>query len=184
MNAINLIFVLDVTINYILLAGAAWSIVKPQTRIWPPPKKGSWQHVVTWILFCLAFSAMGILVVVDWNTWVLPNEIRYFIGLPSIAFGTFLVSWGIAALGVANTSGLRDRFVMAGPYRHTRNPQYLGDIILFVGISLLSNSLFVIVGHLLIIGVFLLTPLCEEVWLEEQYGDNYLQYKSQTPRFL
>jgi len=36
----------------------------------------------------------------------------------------------------------------------------------------------------LLILIFLITPVVEEVWLEEQYGEDYLKYKQTTPRFL
>jgi protein-S-isoprenylcysteine O-methyltransferase Ste14 len=57
-------------------------------------------------------------------------------------------------------------------------------VILFVGIILLSNSLYLAIVHVLGAIVFLITPLAEEVWLEKQYGEQYIQYKNATPRFL
>jgi len=95
-----------------------------------------------------------------------------------------LVSWGINTLGTKNTSGLEGGFISAGPYRFTRNPQYLGDMILFLGLSLISNSLFLWITHILLILVFVLTPLAEETWLEDLYGEAYTEYKKGTPRFL
>ena len=89
-----------------------------------------------------------------------------------------------ATLGIQNTSGIKKEFVSSGPYRFTRNPQYLGDVILFVGITLLSNSLYLAIVHVLGAMVFLITPLAEEVWLKKQYGEQYIQYERATPRFL
>jgi len=87
-------------------------------------------------------------------------------------------------LGRANTSGLSEGFVRSGPYRFTRNPQYLGDIALFIGLSLIANSLYLWVTHGLLILVFILTPLAEESWLEEQYGQPYRDYRRDTPSWL
>ena len=178
------IFLADVAINYILLLGVVWSIVFPEKRIWPPPKKWSWQYSITWTLFYVAFISNALLVVLDWNTWVIPYEIRYFIGVPVTIVGALLVTWGMTTLGIKNTYGLKNGFVLNGPYRYTRNPQYLGDMILFIGISLISNSLYVAVVHLLLILVFLITPCAEEVWLEKQYGEEYIKYKRNTARFF
>ncbi len=177
-------FLIDVAINYILLVGVVWSIACPAKRIWPPPAKRSWQHATTWALFYLAFICNALLLFLDWNTWVIPFEIRYYIGVPVILIGSSLVTWGIATLGIKNTSGIRDGFILSGPYRYTRNPQYTGDMLLFLGISLVSNSLYVLVVHLLMILVFLLTPFAEEVWLEKQYGEDYKSYKMKTARFF
>jgi protein-S-isoprenylcysteine O-methyltransferase Ste14 len=57
-------------------------------------------------------------------------------------------------------------------------------VILFAGIILLSNSLYLAIVHVLGGIVFLITPLAEEGWLEQQYGEHYIQYKRATPRFL
>ena len=70
----------------------------------------------------------------DWNTWVIPYEIRVFIGVPITIIGALLLTWGIVTLGIKNTYGLREGFILSGPYRYTRNLQYLGDMILFIGI--------------------------------------------------
>jgi protein-S-isoprenylcysteine O-methyltransferase Ste14 len=57
-------------------------------------------------------------------------------------------------------------------------------VILFAGITLLSNSLYLAIVHVLGGIVFLITPLAEEGWLEQQYGEQYIRYKSATPRFF
>ncbi len=178
------IFLADVVINYVLLFGVVWSIVFPEKRIWPPPKKWSWQYSTTWVLFYAAFISNVLLVVLDWNTWVIPYEIRFHIGIPTTVIGALLVTWGIVTLGIKNTSGLRTGFILSGPYCYTRNPQYLGDMILFIGISFVSNSLYVAVVHILMILVFLFTPFAEESWLEKQYGEKYKNYKRNTARFF
>ncbi len=57
-------------------------------------------------------------------------------------------------------------------------------MILFVGLSLIANSLYLWVTHVLTIMVFAVTPLAEETWLEDQYGEEYTEYKRGTSRFL
>ena len=183
-NIKEIIFFADVAIHYILLLGVIWSLFFPEKRIWPPPKKGSLQYSTTWLLFYVVVILNVLLVVMDWDTWIIPNEIRFIIGIPITAVGAFFVTWGIANLGIKNTYGLKNGFISSGPYHYTRNPQYLGDTIIFIGISLISNSLYVLVVHLLMILVFAITPLIEEVWLEEQYGEKYNDYKRNTSRFL
>ena len=178
------IFIADVIANYCMLFGVIWSIVKPEQRIWPPPKKWSWQYTTTWVIFYIAIILNVLLLFLDWNTWIIPNEIRFFIGIPIILIGTLFVSWGILTLGIKNTYGLKDGFILSGPYRYTRNPQYLGDIILFMGISILSNSMYVTIVHILLSLVFIFASFTEEAWLENQYGEEYNKYKSNTERFI
>ena len=170
------LFLIDVMAHYALLVGVVWSIILPQKR--------SWQHATTWILFYLIFAIHIALIFLDWNSWVFTSYARLLLGVPLVLVGAGFVSWGILTLGVKNTSGVKGGFINAGPYQHTRNPQYLGDIFIFLGVILISNSLYVLITHALTIFVFLLTPLTEEIWLEEQYGDIYLEYKRNTTRFI
>ena len=178
------LFLVDLVCLYILLIGITWSVSFPKRRIWPSPKKASWQYFITWLLFYIIFSLNFILVFVDWNSWIFSNPFRFLIAIPLIILGSLLVSCGISTLGTKNTSGIKKQFITLGPYRYTRNPQYLGDIILFLGITILANSLYVLIIHVLLSFVFIITPWAEESWLEDQYGEIYLEYKKQTPRFL
>ena len=178
------IFILDVILNYILLLGLAFSILFPKKRIWPPPQKCSWQYWATWIFYYLVLCLNATLILLDWNTWFIPKEVRFFVGVPVVIIGIFLAISGMRTLGLKNTLGLRDKFVVSGIYCFTRNPQYLGDIFFLLGIALVANSLYVFVVHLLAILVFLFTPFSEELWLEKQYGSPYKDYKKSTARFF
>ena len=180
----DLLFAIDVVILLALLIGAVWSVAFTERRIWPPPHRHSWQYILTLACFYSVFIINAVLFVLDWNTWIFRSELRLILGVPLVAIGALLVSLGVATLGFGNTSGLKQGFVSAGPYRFTRNPQYLGDIILFVGLSAIVNSLYLWIAHALIILVFLIAPLAEEIWLEDQYGEVYRDYKSCTSRFL
>ncbi len=180
----NVLFTANAVTLVVLLIGAVWSVAFPEKRIWPPPRKHSWQHMLTWACFYLVFIFNAALFVLDWNSWLFESEIRLVLGIPLALIGGLLVSWGVATLGVRNTSGLKAGFVSSGPYRFTRNPQYLGDMILFIGLSVIVNSLYLWITHALMILVFAIAPLAEETWLEDQYGEVYREYKRATSRFL
>ena len=180
----GILFVLDLAVHYVLLFGIVWSVAIPNKRIWPPPKKRSWQYIITWMLFYSAFILNGSFILLDWNTWLFTHNFRFFLGIPIAAIGSLLVSWGVVTLGTKNTSGLKDGFIIKGPYKFTRNPQYLGDMLLFAGVILISNSLYVLITNVLLMLVFAITPLAEEVWLEKIYKEEYKKYKAKTTRFL
>lgn len=178
------IFALDLISLYILLVGISLSVLVPAKRIWPPLKKKSWQYVLSWSFYSFSFVANGSLMILDWNEWIMTGIYRFFIAGPLVVIGGTLFSWGMKTLGKKSTSGLKNQLITDGPYRFTRNPQYLGGIILFMGIVILANSLQVLVTHVLLSLVFCIAPLAEEPWLEENYGEAYKKYKGQTPRFL
>jgi protein-S-isoprenylcysteine O-methyltransferase Ste14 len=181
---VDTIFAADVGILIVLLAGAIWSVAFPERRLWPPPAKGSWQYRLTWIFFYSVFGLNAGLLIFDWNAWILQSNLRFVIGLPLAVLGTLLLIWGVNTLGTRNTSGIKNGFITTGPYAFTRNPQYLGDMVLFIGLSFIANSAHLWITHLLTILVFTVTPLAEEAWLEGVYGEDYAQYKRRTSRFL
>jgi protein-S-isoprenylcysteine O-methyltransferase Ste14 len=175
---------MDVVSLIVLLVCIIFSVGKPDSRIWPPPKKTSWQHSLAWILFYLVFGINTLIIFLDWNSWIFSNPLRFVVGIPLSLLGSSLLLWGIRHLGVINTSGVAEGFIKSGPYRFTRNPQYLGDMVLFLGLSILTNSLYLWITHILLILVFLITPLAEEDWLRKQYGSTYQTYLEETSRFL
>ena len=180
----NILFGVAVVILVAALAGAVWSIAVPEKRLWPPPSRRSWPYVLNWTGFCVVCAINVLLLLMYWNSWVFPTPLRFLAGVPLVVLGGLLALWGTVAAGWRNTSGLRDGFVSSGPYRFSRNPQYVGDIILFVGVSVIANSLLLWITHLLLALLFLVAPLAEEPWLEEQYGEAYREYRGRVRRFL
>ena len=177
------LFLANVGAQLVLLLGAVWCIAVPDRRVYPMTQRSGWLYVM-WALFYFAFASNLAIVILDWNSGLWPSWHRLAIAVPLAALGGALVTWGIATLGTTNTSGVKDGFIRTGPYAITRNPQYLGDILHFVGVSIAANSELALVTHMLTALVFLVTPIIEEPWLVEQYGDEYVRYRRDVPRFL
>lgn len=167
----------------LLLVGAVWCIALPQQRLYPMTSKGPVYYAM-WLLFTFAFVSNPVLAIAHWDTGPWTSSWRFVVGGPLVMLGSTLVTWGMATLGLENTSGLRDRFVAVGPYLFTRNPQYVGDILLFAGVIVVANSEVALITHFLTSLIFLIAPLAEEPWLGEQYGKQYEDYRRRVPRFL
>ena len=180
----NILFGVDVAILITSLAGAVWSAAVPGRRIWPPPGRRSWQYFLTWASYCAVCGINLLLLLMHWNSWVFQSPLRFVVGIPLALLGGMLAVWGMVTVGWRNTSGLKGGFVSYGPYLFTRKPQYVGDIVFFIGVSVIANSVFLWIAHLLLALVFVVAPLTEESWLEEQYGDAYREYRRRVPRFL
>ena len=73
----------------------------------------------------------------------------------------------------------------SGPFAHSRNPIYLADILILLGVSLWTGS---IVGFLSVPVFFLILERRfirpEENRLEEAFGEDFRRYKSETRRWL
>jgi protein-S-isoprenylcysteine O-methyltransferase Ste14 len=77
-----------------------------------------------------------------------------------------------------------DAIVAEGPYRHVRNPLYLGAILLAFGLSLLvSPTGFLFITITLTIFFLRLTAL-EESNLEREQGETYIEFCKRVPRLL
>ena len=173
----------NVLVHGALILGVIWCIVLPERRIYPMRAKGASFHAM-WFLFYFVFASNAALVVLAWDTGPLSQELRFLSGGPLLLLGVAFLVWGMATLGIANTSGLRHGFIARGPYLISRNPQYVGDFFLFAGIVIVANSEVALVTHVLTSLVLLLAPLAEEPWLEGEYGDEYVAYRRKVPRFL
>jgi protein-S-isoprenylcysteine O-methyltransferase Ste14 len=75
-----------------------------------------------------------------------------------------------------------DRLVADGPYRHVRNPLYLGTLMLAVCFGLMASrvGLLVIVGGLLVVVLRLIGR--EEAALAGTQGSGYTDYRTRVPR--
>ncbi len=169
--------------HVLLLGGAVWSIAFPVRRVYPMARRDSWFYAM-WALFGFVFLSNPAFVVLDWNSGPFTDSIRFWLAGALILLGAALVLWGMVTLGARRTSGLPQGLVDDGPYLLTRNPQYVGDFLLFVGVVVFANSGVVAVTHLLTALVLLLAPFAEEPWLEGQYGEAYLAYRLRVPRYL
>jgi protein-S-isoprenylcysteine O-methyltransferase Ste14 len=141
-------------------------------------------YVVMWLLFGFIFFSNFVFLLVDWSSGPWSGGLRFWLAGPLVCVGGGLVLWGMSLLGARRTSGLPEGLVAEGPYLLTRNPQYVGDLLLFVGVAIAANSAVVMVTQLLTAFVLLLAPFAEEPWLEEQYGDDYRRYRREVPRYL
>jgi protein-S-isoprenylcysteine O-methyltransferase Ste14 len=179
-------FAFAVTLAAETLLGALLIVswLDPSRRVWPPPGRASWQFRMVWILTDVA--AVGILVVgiLDWNSFAMDHWLRLPIAGGLALAGLGLALWGVRTLGMHRSLGLRKALVEAGPYPFTRNPQYVGDIVLLLGWAIACNSLRTWIVAALAAAWFALTPFTEEPWLREQYGAAYDAYRRRVPRFL
>lgn len=180
----QVLFLGSITIEVIYLVLFMITIRRPDFRFWPPPSHRSWQFFVSWLLAALVFVGFFFVGLLDFNSSILDAWLRFPIGLILHIAGTIIGSWSFSTLGLRATIGLGDELVTKGPYQYSRNPQYIGDILHIVGFMVITNSWMTWGIGVLGIVLNLLAPFSEEPWLENKYGEAYLQYKKRVPRFF
>jgi len=103
------------------------------------------------------------------------------------ALGAVLRVWGTAYLGrsvVFDHAMQAGAVVAAGPYRHVRNPLYLGSVLTAFAISILMPASGAVVFLLLFALFVARLALGEEAFLKTRIGDAYAEYCERVPRWL
>jgi len=77
-----------------------------------------------------------------------------------------------------------DKLVTSGIYSKTRNPTYLGFTFIIIGISIASLAILSIIWVIVSIVAFYYVAKKEEKDLEENFGEDFLQYKKSVPLFI
>ena len=180
----TLFFIITLSAEVLTTTALAMSIANPQLRIWPPSLQHAEGQFIMLTIFTVSGAGVILLGVLDWNRFIVPLCVRVGIGLPLWLAGNALSTWAVSTLGIAQTSGKESALVQCGPYRFSRNPQYIGFVWALVGWTLMTNSALVLIVSLAGILPLLLVPFAEEPWLLERHGSAYAEYKRTVPRFI
>jgi protein-S-isoprenylcysteine O-methyltransferase Ste14 len=112
------------------------------------------------------------------------------LGVVLIALGVALVTWTVALFARVGNGTLApwdptSRLVVAGPYRHVRNPMISGVLAVLLGEAALfgSRPLLIWFGIVLALNAVYF-PLVEEPDLRERFGPDYERYRANVPRWL
>lgn len=126
--------------------------------------------------------------------WFLP--IATMIDAPYSYFGVLIIGIGFIVVVVparafqTHATTIRpfeesDALLIDGFYRITRNPMYLGLVIILIGVAILLGTLAAFIPipffAVLIQQQFILK---EEVMLAEKFGDQYVEYKQSVRRWI
>jgi protein-S-isoprenylcysteine O-methyltransferase Ste14 len=111
--------------------------------------------------------------------------VGYGLGIAGLA----LFAWGLFTLWRSGTSLMphhgAQKLVTGGPFRYRRNPIYMGEVLMLLGLAeITGNVWFVIVAPLFAIAIYQLAILPEERHLEDRFGQAYLDYKEHTRRWF
>lgn len=164
--------------------GLAVSLRYPTIGLWPPPAAGSWQFWFVWVSYTVSGIGIAVIGVLDWGTLGLDHWLIRAIGVAGLLFAVPFNEWSMRTLSDHQTLGLQGELITDGPYRYSRNPQYVAEILTYLGVVLITNSLLAAVIGSLVILWFLMAPLAEEPWLARQFGERFEEYSRQVPRFL
>ncbi len=128
----------------------------------------------------------------DWLLgWHLPMPLfaRSLLALILIVLGAVPLATALVTLHKARTAIVpwhsTSRIINDGPFRYTRNPIYLGMILIYLALVIWLGSG---AGFMLLLPVLFTlhfgVVLREEAYLSHKFGEAYKAYCEQTPRWL
>ena len=167
-------------------------VTSTRRRLW-------WRHLMSVLLFPVTVTLVVPALI------VIPAEARaphlgaaptvglITVGCLLIAAGLALMIWtnvlfdrvGEGTLGLGNVMGEPVHLVVRGPYRHVRNPMITGVLCILLGEAAVTAS-----GSLLVWFAIFLTfqataiRFWEEPHLVKRYGNEYVNYRSNVPRWI
>ncbi len=145
---------------------------------WPP------------VLFVVAIALAWLLTVIAPLPWPgLDDTPEHWIGGAFGVAGVLLIASAFATLVGHRTTYLPNRastaLVTTGPYWRFRNPIYLGEVLLLLFAAEISKSVWFVAAALLFgVLVTILQIIPEERHLEAAFGDEYLDYKARSRRWI
>ena len=115
--------------------------------------------------------------------------------VPMATCGTLLIVLGelfriyavsfIGGVSRTRSDSVGGKVVDSGPFAFVRNPLYIGNFAITVGISLFSGKLwFVVITTLLFIFQYYCIVSYEEELLESRFGNDYLEYRQRVPAWF
>lgn len=119
-----------------------------------------------------------------------PTAKSIIIGIIFVILAELIRIWAVSYAGSeTRTTGEVGGSVLVtqGPFAIVRNPLYVANIFIYLGVGIMTNSLF---PYLQIIGIiyFLFQYYCiilvEEDYLQEQFCESYTKYKNNVGRFF
>lgn len=98
-----------------------------------------------------------------------------------LGFGFYLLSSAWHALYHAQRA---NRLAIAGPYAHTRHPQYVAFVLILLGFLLQWPTLLTLVMFPILLVMYGRLAITEEADMRQRFGKTYDDYAQHTPRFL
>lgn len=133
----------------------------------------------------LAGLAIGTVLQILFSKCLFSSQyIGHILGWPLLSVGIGLCIWSVfeaKEMNIANPYAL----LKSGPYGFSRNPMYVGWALVYLGITCIANSVWILAAVPVVsIYIHLVEIRNEERLLDERFGDEYKEYRKQVRRYL
>ena len=136
-----------------------------------------------------AAIALGLILNYFWPAKVLARSLAVPLGIliifVAVAIGLLAVREMVTASTPLDVRKRSTRIVTSGIFQLSRNPIYLGMVLLCTGVAFLVDSLWLL-GLVPLFAAILQKGVIEpeEAYLERNFGEDYLRYKARVRRWI
>jgi len=136
-----------------------------------------------------AAIALGLILNYFWPAKVLAHSLAVPLGIliifVAVAIGLLAVREMVTASTPLDVRKRSTRIVTSGIFQQSRNPIYLGMVLLCTGVAFLVDS-FWLLGLVPLFAAILQKGVIEpeEAYLERNFGEDYLRYKARVRRWI
>ena len=107
------------------------------------------------------------------------------VALSGQTFRVLVIGLVYITRGGQNRQVWANALVDTGMFAHSRNPLYVANLLLFLGLALVHNGWAM---YLIVLPFFVVAYVCivaaEEAYLVERFGDAYAEYSRRVPRWM
>jgi protein-S-isoprenylcysteine O-methyltransferase Ste14 len=137
------------------------------------PERGIWRLIYRWRVRISMLFVIAAILLAEPSVWSLPT------GAGLTAVGLFIRAWACGHLEKEKT------LTVSGPYRFTRNPLYLGSLVIGTGVVIGGRSWWIL-GCAVVLFLFFypVAILSEKQKMEKLFPGQYSNYSQKVPLFL
>lgn len=118
------------------------------------------------------------------------TPLTLIIGFVIALIGELIRFWGVSWAGseTRSTGGVGGTFlIISGPFAYVRNPLYVGNILMYLGLGIMSNALFPylqIIAIIFFLFQYYYIVREEEKYLREKFKEEYKDYCKHVSAFF
>jgi len=135
-----------------------------------------------------SYTPIPFLLVMIW--FAHPTALSLIVGFAVVFVGEMIRFWGVSIVGAETrtTGDVGGTYLITnGPFGYVRNPLYLGNMLLYAGVGVMSMALYpwlLTVAIVWFYAQYYLIVTKEEEYLAERFGEEYEAYSKAVRRFL
>lgn len=120
-----------------------------------------------------------------WNDDLVAALIGFIVAMTGQILRALAIGLVYVIRGGRNRHVYAEKLITQGMFAHSRNPLYLGNLLIITGVGIAANSIvFLAIGMPLFLVAYLCIIAAEEDYLSRNFGSEYVEYCNRVNRLI